>query len=119
MAKEKIKWNATAAERGIIRQIAERAIKLARLHGGERRNIVDIQMDIEATHCNGCPLRLADLLAADDFNFAHDVLGIGQHLDRENGKLASYFLPRFSAPSISRVGKVQTAAEIRKAKAEG
>lgn len=93
---EKIKWKATAAERGIIRQIAERAVALAKANKGQRRHPLDIQMDIEAVHCNGNPLRLADLLAADDFNFAHDILGIGRHLDRETGKLGGCFLPRFT-----------------------
>lgn len=36
----------------------------------------DIMMDVRATHCNGCPLRLVELADADDFNFAHDLLGI-------------------------------------------
>ena len=40
-------------------------------------------MDITATHLNGNPLRLAALLAADDFNFMHDVCGIARHLNRD------------------------------------
>lgn len=53
-------------------------------------------MDITATHANGCPLKLAELLAADDFNFSHDVAGIYRHLDRTTGKLLDCFLPRFA-----------------------
>jgi hypothetical protein len=57
---------------------------------------LDLMMDMGACHCNGCPLRLADLLAADDFNFAHDVSGIHRHLDRATGKLVGGFLPRLA-----------------------
>jgi hypothetical protein len=70
-------------------QIAERAIADRKAHGMKvsRGAQVDIEMDLEATHANGCPLRLADLLAADDFNFWHDVSGIARHLDRTTGEL--------------------------------
>lgn len=53
-------------------------------------------MDVNAVHSNGNPLRLADLLAADDFNFMHDICGIARHLDRDTGKLGDFFSPRFS-----------------------
>lgn len=56
----------------------------------------DFSMDITACHCNGNPLRLADLLAADDFNFAHDINGIRRNLNRDTGKLMNCFSPRFS-----------------------
>ena len=51
-------------------------------------------MDITAAHLNGCPLDLAKLLDFPDFDFAHDVFGIGGHLNRETGKLENCFLPR-------------------------
>jgi hypothetical protein len=53
-------------------------------------------MDIDATHCNGTPLKLEELLKADDANFAHDVFGIIRHIDRTTGKLTMCFLPRYS-----------------------
>jgi hypothetical protein len=70
-----LNWDVTREDAALIRQIADRAIADSKAHGmkvgkGAR---VDIAMDIEATHLNGCPIRLADLLAADDFNFWHDV----------------------------------------------
>ncbi len=121
-----IKWKTTDENVKLIAKIAARAMALAQKAYENAReypgvkppayNLQDVQMDIAATHLNGCPLRLADLLAADDFNFSHDVFGIRRHLDRETGKLTGHFLPRFSAPSPSRVKKVQTVAEIRKAK---
>jgi hypothetical protein len=87
------------SERDVARKIADRA--MADL-GIARRNdpftLIDVLMDVVATHCNGNPLRLEALLAADDFNFAHDILGIRTHLNRETGKLEDHFRPRFSQP---------------------
>lgn len=62
------------------------------------RDILSFTMDIEATHCNGNPLRLQELLEADDANFGHDVFGINKYLNRDTGKLSDHFMPRFSAP---------------------
>lgn len=53
-------------------------------------------MDITACHANGCPLKLRELLAAEDFNFAHDVFGIRRHLNRETAQLGDYFMLRFA-----------------------
>lgn len=59
---------------------------------------MSMMMDISATHLNGCPLKLNDLLEADDFNFFHDIYGIASHLNRETGELEDCFLPRFAQP---------------------
>jgi len=75
----------------IILKIAKRARKIS----GNKYPLLDAEMDITATHANGCPLKLAELLAADDFNFIHDVFGIRRHLDRETGELMDCFSPRF------------------------
>ena len=55
-------------------------------------------MDLTACHANGNPLRLAELLAADDGNFAHDIFGINRHLNRQTGELMDCFSPRYSRP---------------------
>lgn len=56
-------------------------------------------MDVTACHCNGCPLRLQELLEADDFNFTHDVFGIRRFIDRTTGEMpGAKFHPRFSVP---------------------
>lgn len=89
-----VQFNATKFDRAIVMKIAQRAHKA--LPG---RSIMDWAMDVEATHCNGNPLRLADLLAADGFSFLHDMTGICRHLDRDTGQLNNHFLPRFSAPT--------------------
>lgn len=80
-------------------KIAQRAVALAVKHGIKYK-MMDASMDIEAAHCNGNPLRLADLLEADDFNFAHDVFGIRRHIDRETGKLGDCFSPRYTERQI-------------------
>lgn len=91
-----INFTSTKEERAFAERIADRAASIQR-EAGQRPDRISILMDILATHANGCPLRLADLANADDYNFAHDVFGIGRHLDRETGKLTGHFLPRFAA----------------------
>lgn len=60
-----------------------------------QRQRIDIMMDIEAVHSVN-PLRLDDLLNADDFNFAHDMIGIQQNLNRQTGELMNCFTPRYT-----------------------
>lgn len=90
-------FTVSAADAALIKEIAARRFVMARL----RRQKCDKQhvaMNITACHANGNPLRLRDLLAADDFNFIHDVDGIDHHICRTTGKLLNHFSPRFSAP---------------------
>lgn len=90
-------FTATPAEREIIERIAKRAIVLYRKHNPDTDvDELDIQMSLEACHCNGCPLRLTDLEQADDFNLMHDIIGIGSHINQCTGKLERCFLPRFA-----------------------
>ena len=90
-----INFDATPEDQELIRKIAERAV-LTSAEFGVIRDALDVRMDITACHLNGNPLRLADLLIADDFNFGHDVCGIERHLDRTTGQLMNCFSPRFS-----------------------
>jgi hypothetical protein len=64
--------------------------------------VLDAEMDLSACVANGCPLRLADLLKADDMNFAHDIFGIRANLNRDTGKLDNCFSPRYSVPAKAR-----------------
>jgi len=59
-------------------------------------HFLQLNMDITATHLNGCSLKLVELLKTDDGNFAHDVFGIRRHIDRETGQLKHCFLPRYA-----------------------
>lgn len=90
----KISFESSWKDSALIHKIALRAVKMAAADRTYR--LQDAMMDITVTHCNGCPLKLADLLAADDFNFSHDIYGIRRHLNRDTGKLEDHFLPRFS-----------------------
>lgn len=89
-------FTATSEEREIIDRIAKRAIALYSKYGNTDVDEQDIQMDLEMCHCNGCPLRLADMEQADDFNLMHDISGIGGHINHYTGKLEGWFLPRFT-----------------------
>jgi len=90
-----VSFAATPTERRQVGRIVARAAKIARANGGKLDRL-SARMDLIATHANGCPLRLADLAQADDFNLAHDVFGIARHIDRRTGRLLGHFLPRFS-----------------------
>lgn len=75
----------------IITKIASRALSLM-----PDNDFINIQMDITACHISGCPLKLQQLLDADNFNFTHDVVGIQNNISRKTGKLQNCFLPRFA-----------------------
>lgn len=90
-----LNWNVTKAEHDLIYRIAIRAEHLATRMGVEYL-IRDALMDLTACHANACKLDLADLAAAPDGDFAHDVFGIRNHLNRDTGRLEDCFLPRYA-----------------------
>lgn len=91
-----VSFDVSPWEREKIGEIVERAMETAERRGTKIFDRMSLMMDIAACHCNGCPLRLLDLLHADDANFAHDVLGIHYNMDRNTGQLENLFLPRFA-----------------------
>lgn len=86
----------TAIEMDVMGRIADRAVGLYANHN-VRVERLDTLLDVMAVHTKIQPLRLDDLLAADDLNFIHDITGINRHLDRDNYQLTDGFSPRFSA----------------------
>lgn len=86
-----LEFNTTREDTEIIAQIVRRAMK----HLKDRDSSLHLMMDISSCH-DKCPLNLAELLKADDFNFMHDIYGIRQHLNRDTGKLEDCFCPRFT-----------------------
>jgi hypothetical protein len=99
-----ISWEIGRRESEIILEIVSRAVGLAEsanllrdLPPGARASFrAELGMDLTATHANGCPLRLEELLAAPPADFAHDVFGIREHIDRDTGTLRDCFLPRYA-----------------------
>lgn len=88
-----INFKASKHDADTIEAIVLRAENLRETINGQETDRLSLTMDLTATHLNGTPLRLA----ADDFNFAHDVFGIERHINRRTGKLQNCFLPRFAA----------------------
>lgn len=76
-----------------IRKIALRADRLFEKHTGNGGNFSTFLMDISACH-KADPLNLDKLLAFDDSNFMHDVMGINRHLNRETLEMEDCFWPR-------------------------
>ena len=84
----------TRDELETISTIAKRAKKMhTELAGGGTLDVMSLMMDIEATHAK-YPLRLDDLMSANDLEFGHDVFGIRSHINRETGELMDCFIPR-------------------------
>src|SRR5262245_51248064 len=97
-----INWKVLREEHLLIAEITRRAILMAKETPIE---FMELNMDITAAHANGCPLKLAELKDAPDFDFADDVFGIHRHINRTNGQLEHCFLPRFALDDAIRKAK--------------
>lgn len=93
-----VSFDCTKRESKLAGICAERAHRTATSAGWTYPQ-KDAHMDLVATHANGCPLDFEKLVAADDFNFAHDVFGIYRHIDRTTGELTRCFRPRCAKPA--------------------
>jgi len=91
----KVSFAICKPDAGLIRKIVARALIWYNKEGEEAPDRLTLEMDLIAAHLSK-PLRLAELFAADNFNFIHDVAGIHCHMDRRTGKLSNHFSPRFS-----------------------
>lgn len=93
------KFTATPEETDLIRRIAVCAEKeFPEMFRDWSRT--SLEMDLEAAHCNGCPIDLQKLLAAPRADFGHDVFGIRSHVNRETGELEDMFTPRCARPAV-------------------
>lgn len=95
-----VSFDCSLLESRLLTKIAQRAVTLAKAHGLDLP-FSDMEMDLTACHCNGCPLDLERLLEATDSNFGHDVFGIRKHLDRTTGELTNCFVPRFAEREVA------------------
>ena len=90
-----IKWEQLANEDvRPIHYLAVRASQLA-ARGAVFYPVLDASMDITACHLH-TPLDLPALSAANDLEFAHDVFGIFENINRQTGDLENGFIPRFA-----------------------
>jgi hypothetical protein len=88
-----VSFETSADDARLIDAIVKRASGLFAV----RVDTLALRMDLTACHANGCPLALADLLAAKSADLLHDVCGISRHIDRDTGKLGACFSPRYAA----------------------
>ena len=79
-----------------IVKICERAEAMD-ISAGERFTLI---MDLENAH-KDVGLNLTGLLEADDLNFAHDIIGIQNHMNRRTGKLEDFFVPRYAKQDVA------------------
>ena len=93
-----ISWKISNSDFDLVVKIAERIESDIPNYPDKRQTII---MDLNACHSNGMPLQLAELLAADRFEFAHDILGIRRHIDRSTGKLQDCFVPRYAKSEVT------------------
>ncbi|MGD1832522.1 MAG: hypothetical protein ACPKOP_04165 [Sphaerochaetaceae bacterium] len=76
-------------EANLIRKIVRRTV----LEGAYYEDRLTMEMDITSVHLNGCPLDLEQFLDCSSNDFAHDIFGIENNIDRETGHLNNNFIP--------------------------
>ena len=89
-----INWHLNPHDQVSVEKIVDRAFELCAHHDIPTGEKINLHMDLTACHNHGCPMDLKKLLAAPDFDFLHDLLGIGRHINRQTGALGDCFLPR-------------------------
>ena len=78
----------------LIFAISKRASALLKERDSAKARI-EMEMDLVAVH-KCCPLRLADLLGTNDFDFVHEIVGIRENFYRKTGYFQNGFWPRFA-----------------------
>lgn len=101
MPRNRVSFDISSADSALVEKIVDRFVGMATMLG-QQVDRLSTTMDLVATKANGCPLDFQRLLDANDTDFAHDVIGIEQHLDRTTGKLTNLFCPR-AARGFSKV----------------
>ncbi len=94
-----LNFNVSTYEGYLILRVAQRAMSLGiRTHSRYALCTEEQQWvrDIVLCHNHGCPLMLAELLAASADEFTHDMIGIRDFLNRNTGKLEGIFHPRYA-----------------------
>lgn len=89
MSNKIVEFTATSHEHRLMYDIVDRGSNLGLIY-----DRLDMLMDLDACHSNGCPLDFMKLLEFGDSSFIHDVIGIAENINRNTGKLMNHFLPR-------------------------
>lgn len=76
----------------LIVLIAKRADKMGLMAFDRMSLIMDLQ-----TANDEFNLRLQEFLDADDYNFAHDIVGIQNNINRLERKMENIFVPRYAS----------------------
>lgn len=84
-------WTASEIEHKLINRIVARFLLS---NPSYYKGSIEHVMDLIVCHNHGCKLDFQKLLNAPDFDFFHDMYGIAKHLDRKNGQLQEFFVPR-------------------------
>ena len=92
-------YAASPEDWAMSRLIMDRIMEIALANGFDEINRQALHQDLMTAHCNATPLHLFGLLISSNDAFTHDVLGIGLHIDRSNGKFFNGFHPRFAINS--------------------
>lgn len=87
-------YEASPEDWAISRLIMDRIMEIALANGFDEINRQALHQDLMTAHCNATPLNLFQLLISSNDDFTHDILGIGLHIDRSNGKFFNGFEPR-------------------------
>lgn len=83
-----INWNKLNKEDlKTINKIVRRAVNALGV-----TDLTSASTDIEDAHID-CPMKLQELLMAGEFDFAHDIRGIINCMNRHTGKLENCFVP--------------------------
>lgn len=86
-----INWDINEVEIELVKKVTDRAVGELEIN-----DKICLQMDLVVTHLNGTTLDFEKLVNFDAMNFAHDIYGIMNNIDRTDGKLKNNFLPRCS-----------------------
>ena len=75
--------------------LLHRIVNRAQLLNIARGDTITQMMDIDHA-ADQFRMRLEEMADADNFNFAHDFIGIQNTMNRETGKIEGLFVPRFA-----------------------
>lgn len=79
----------------VFNAVVDRAMDMFQRHGTPVPEKT-LRMDLMVVEMSDCGLDFDGLLKATPFDFSHDIVGIVQHMDRENMKLGGCFTPRYA-----------------------